>query len=911
MGKGGREIVMKQFPENIKFKYDWRKYQQKVLNQLDEKLIDNHLHIVAPPGSGKTVLGLEVALRINKPTLVFAPTIAIRNQWIQRFTELFLQTSSPPDWISSNIRNPKFLTVVTYQSLHAVLANDIEKTSYLDEEIDLEEEIVKESKIDTSKFDQIIQLYKKHKIGTIVIDEAHHLKNSWWKSLNLFKNEIQATFVGLTATPPYDVSYQEWQRYIELNGSIDLEITIPELIEEGDLCPHQDLVHCSQPTSTEIQKIYDYRDNVKALYEDLLSDKYFIEYIENHKFITSPNQYIDFIYNNVEYYSSLLIFLNEIGKPISQAQLELLDAKQIELPIMTYQWMEILLANLLFKDPDLLNVNEEYFNKLLNKLKHSGVVEKQLVSFTYNPKLNSYLSNSLNKMNSIKEIVKQEYENLQSDLRLVILTDYIRKEYLIQQENSMKLGVIPIFKELLKENISKNIAVLTGSIIIISEKLYAQITERLCFIHKEECNFQHIDGMEGFIQLQLNDKIRHLSVQVVTDLFQEGKINILIGTKSLLGEGWDAPSINVLILASFVGSYVSSNQMRGRAIRSLLNNPDKTANVWHLLSIDPSSKDGGEDFNTLKRRFKTFVGLSFEEGSIENDIYKFNFPKVWDETSISDYNALSIERSGKRHLLKEKWLNAVAKGKIVLEEIKIPYKKNEDYTLTKKVYYHKTIKNLLISLGSALMLFSYDLVIGLLKNLLAYKSIKQMMIFLMITFGFGVLHYGRLTYKTLKIYIKYRDIAKDIHQIGYVILYTLYKMKFIQTPLNELVIHTEIDNDGVVYTHLKGGTTHERSLFIKTIQEFLEPLKNPRYMIIRKSKFLNYVKQLDYHPIPELIGKNKKNVIYFQEMWNKFVGKYELIFTRDIIGRKILIKARIQSLANAFDENTSVVSKWR
>ena len=255
MGKGGREIVMKQFPENIKFKYDWRKYQQRVLEQLNEKLVDNHLHIVAPPGSGKTVLGLEVALRINKPTLVFAPTIAIRNQWIQRFTELFLQISSPPDWISRDIRNPQFLTVVTYQSLHAVLANDIEKTSELDEENDLEEEIIKESKIDTSKFDQLIQLYKKKNIGTIIIDEAHHLKNSWWKSLNLFKNEIQATIVGLTATPPYDVSYQEWQRYIELNGSIDLEITIPELIEEGDLCPHQDLIHCSQPTIAEIQKI--------------------------------------------------------------------------------------------------------------------------------------------------------------------------------------------------------------------------------------------------------------------------------------------------------------------------------------------------------------------------------------------------------------------------------------------------------------------------------------------------------------------------------------------------------------------------------------------------------------------------------------------------------------------------------
>ena len=109
---------MIEFPKDIKFKYDWRKYQQRVLDDLKNQLNDSHLHIIAPPGSGKTVLGLEVAIRINKATLILAPTLAIRNQWVQRFCELFLQVNSIPDWISRDIRNPKFLTVATYQGLH-------------------------------------------------------------------------------------------------------------------------------------------------------------------------------------------------------------------------------------------------------------------------------------------------------------------------------------------------------------------------------------------------------------------------------------------------------------------------------------------------------------------------------------------------------------------------------------------------------------------------------------------------------------------------------------------------------------------------------------------------------------------------------------------------------------------------
>ncbi len=75
---------------------------------------------------------------------------------------------------------------------------------------------------------------------------------------------------------------------------------------------------------------------------------------------------------------------------------------------------------------------------------------------------------------------------------------------------------------------------------------------------------------------------QHDLVSAVTQLFQEGQIHVVIGTKSLLGEGWDAPCVNSLILASFVGSFMLSNQMRGRAIRIWPENPDKTSSVWHL-----------------------------------------------------------------------------------------------------------------------------------------------------------------------------------------------------------------------------------------------------------------------------------------------------------------------------------------
>ena len=79
----------------------------------------------------------------------------------------------------------------------------------------------------------------------------------------------------------------------------------------------------------------------------------------------------------------------------------------------------------------------------------------------------------------------------------------------------------------------------------------------------------------------------HHGVDYVGKLFEQGRIQILVGTKSLLGEGWDSPCINSLILASFVGSFVLSNQMRGRAIRIDKNNPEKSSNIWHLVTVEP------------------------------------------------------------------------------------------------------------------------------------------------------------------------------------------------------------------------------------------------------------------------------------------------------------------------------------
>ncbi|MEM9650163.1 MAG: DEAD/DEAH box helicase family protein, partial [Bacteroidota bacterium] len=740
---------MKQFPPDIKFKYPWRKYQKRVLEELEEHLNDNHLHIVAPPGSGKTVLGLEVALRLNKPTLIVAPTLAIRNQWIQRFCELFLQIKQKPKWISRDIRNPKFLTVVTYQALHAACTG----ADFNEEQEELEEENGQrehsnEKGISNTK--TIIVLLQTQHIGTIVVDEAHHLKNAWWRSLMEVKNALNSTIVGLTATPPYDVSHLEWQRYINLNGQVDAEISVPELVVESDLCPHQDYVFFSRPTIEESQKIDEYRQRIHSLFNEIKTDHILIQALEEHPMYQRPNEQLDWIYTHLEYYSATLIFLHAVGKEVTADHLEIIGDRKFTVPKLNYEWIEILLTFYLYEDPHNFTPYKEHQEKLTRKLKRNGAIERRTINFRHNRKINSFLSSSINKLKSIDKIVDFEHDQLKQELRMVILTDYIRKEFLINQpKNELelnKIGVLPIFEQLRRTN-KRNIkiGVLTGSLIIIPVSALDAFKEVSAKYTIHNLSVTPLPFDDHYVSINATRQLKHDIVHIITQIFQNGHIEVLVGTKSLLGEGWDAPSINSLILASFVGSYVLSNQMRGRAIRTQRQNTDKTSNIWHLVCVDPTAPDGGDDIQLLERRFKAFVGVSFrEEVSIENGIGRLDLPEQMATVQeITEVNDLMFTKAGQRDQLKEKWRKALESGSSLIKEIKVPFPDEKDYKGLKSLYYNRTIAYMFATLGSMLMAFGEVFFEGLGRSIRYIKNPGDFFRWLMIVGIMVLLFCGR------------------------------------------------------------------------------------------------------------------------------------------------------------------------
>ena len=95
------------------------------------------------------------------------------------------------------------------------------------------------------------------------------------------------------------------------------------------------------------------------------------------------------------------------------------------------------------------------------------------------------------------------------------------------------------------------------------------------------------------------------------------------------------------------------------------------------------------------------------------------------------------------------------------------------------------------------------------------------------------------------------------------------------------------------------------------LKEIISPIDNPRYVIIRKNKFMLFIKQRDYHSVPETLGRNKILAEYFKNQWNRLVGSCDLIFTRTVEGRKLLLKARVKSLSAQFEKKAERVNKWK
>lgn len=918
-GRPSIPIQQQSLTDTMAFRKEWRVYQSRLLEHLDRYLDNKRLHLVAAPGSGKTVIGLEVIRRINQPTLVLAPTITIRNQWVDRLVDLFLPPGvGKPAWVSTELRKPALLTVATYQALHAVYSGEPEQQSPTDSDENGTSKNHFEMHANGEDANHIPQghmpmpgFLSEANFKALVLDEAHHLRSEWWRTLTSLADQLQSpTIVALTATPPYDVSPFEWQRYEELCGPVDAEVSVPELVQEGDLCPHQDFVYFSTPTDKEQKVISDFRASVGEFVLRLRSNVALRDAILLHPWVSAPDQHTEDILDNPEYLSSMVVYLRAVEQEIPPAVMNTLGLSRKRIPELNLEWLEVLLSNCLYRDPQNFKGSESILKAIRTELLSIGAIERRKVKLRNPSDHLKLLTTSVTKLKSVEEIVKLESCALGDKLRCVILTDFIRKAELPRSGDEVPIfediGIVPLFESLRTASVPNvRLGVLSGSLVIVPSSAEAMVRQSATAlgIDLRSLSISRLAHDASFSSVEIRGEYYRGSVCLITSIFEQGGITVLIGTKSLLGEGWDAPCINTLVLASSVGSFMLSNQMRGRAIRVDSAQPQKTANIWHPVCAEPGPFGPGDDYELLVRRCSTFVGVSAAAPVIENGTERLGFGHPpFSRDQLDQINAQTRKRALDRAGLRQQWQDALDAGSIkqMTEGLKAP-----EESLPSGFVLANTVAALLIQ--SAYIFVAVLQTLG--RGLGRVRGAHDFWSFALTLLGIAAVVSMPWSLLALWRFIRHGTPERSIEQIGRAVLDALEYEGSIGRRTGDFRVHADRNQDGTVFCWLGGGTGKEQAAFLRALRETLSPIDNPRYLLAR-GKIWRLFRE-DYFAVPDLLARKKEFAEAFAQRWKRLVGPVQLVFTRSPEGRKLLLRARNHSLSGAFQKRTERVSCWK
>ena len=887
--------------EEMKFEGRWRDYQQRVLDEFDHHLDDHRVNVVAAPGSGKTVLGLELMRRLARPAIVLAPSITIRNQWAERLTPLFM-SMLPQDLVSFDLDKPRRITAATYQALHAIWSED-----------------------GAPRLATLLEWAKAHGPVTLVLDEAHHLRREWWKALDALVSGLEdVRIVSLTATPPYDAPLAEWRRFEEMCGPIDIEIGIPELVRNGDLCPHQDHVVFSKPNADLLRLLDKRRAAIAKLVSHMRSDVMLADAIAEHPWLENPTDYLEDILDRPTVLSAMLIHLAMIGRKLPRKPLEILGVRASSAPPQDNRWFEALLNALVYDLGDLSPLDKPGRKALLDRLHSAGLIEGERVKLGETKRIVRMMAGDRAKLGSISQIVSAEAEARGSELRMVILADHVRAGELPKTNDKpfrpAKIGVIPIFEVLRRElPAGQQLAVLTGTLVIlpVAACLALENLVSLRGIDEKDLSIRTLPHCDTHCSVSLTGAGRTALVALVTELFQCGRITILVGTQALLGEGWDAPAINSLILASNSASYMLSNQMRGRAIRVDPTRPDKVSNIWHLATvtgmdavqgisdlIDRLEWGGIEegrvataDLMLLARRFQAFAGIA-NDGSdrVSTGMTRLS---ILDLPSPEHANAASFSRAADLRGIAADWKSSLgdAPARAHVREVATPRHS------PRAIAWQNTIEALAVAgaVGGATA--------GA-WELLATFGAQPLTVLLAGAATAGALASTPKLFRALRLGLRNGTVENSLLEVGNTILFAMREAGMIsEEEYTDAGVRVENSLDGTRSVFLDGLSRSHDIAAMDAMEELLGPIENPRYLLVRKGGLFRRGK--DFHAIPTIFAGRKDTANCFAAEWSRRIGPSEAVWTRNPEGRFKLLKARRASLSAGMQRRVARRSEWR
>ncbi len=707
--------------------------------------------------------------------------------------------------------------------------------------------------------------------------------------------------IGLTATPPHMMTADQKALHTELFGAVDLEVSAPALVRDGHLAPYQELAYFTTPTPAEAGYVHGEAVRFAELRAGLLAPGFaatsFPQWlqqrvVERRDAASGAQVSWDRFERDEPALANAALRLHSDGLlPLPEgARLR----EQHRHPPSAQDWVALIgdycrRCLLPSGDPR----DEAAYEAIRKALPSIGHRLTRTGPRAAESPVDRVLARSESKAYAVADILRAESAELGGRLRALVLTDFAEAGGTVPAALDGVLeegagGARLVLETLLADATAAALdpVLMTGQRVAVHPDTAARLAAWLTAeapglataVTPAGGTAAEITGGPGW------EPRRY--VPLVTRFFAEGGSRCLVGTRALLGEGWDAPAVNVVIDLTAATTPTSVVQARGRALRLDGDWAEKVADNWAVVCVTAGHPKGAADYDRFIRKHDRYFALSGAGdiisgvAHVDPGLSPFGPP---DPGGLAELNARMLIRAGERAAVRDRW------------NIGEPYADEPVATVTVAARRPLGLPREYLPVPAARRE----------PGRAARLAAALGWFFLVAAKAGGAPSSGSLEDMAMA-------VADALHEAG------LVSRDGAAVWLEPL--------PGGYRARLRDVPAAESATFAAALEEVLSPLAQPRYIVPRlflprpagrRAAIALAVRRLTgrgvpatvvYHAVPAALGANRKLAGTFARAWHARVGPGELLYAGSPEGTGILAAQRGD---DPFAVTTQIRTLWR
>ncbi|WP_298513377.1 DEAD/DEAH box helicase family protein [uncultured Nocardioides sp.] len=916
--------------------------------------------VALPPGAGKTLVGLmtirdRVAAGAVGKAVVLGPNTAIQGQWAAQAAALGLDVGIDRSLATT-------VTALTYQALAVFDADD---------EIDDDGAPVAAARGggDLSTGSGLAEvdsppppdvpvagrlLDRLHDNGRafidqlrnagpllLVLDECHHLLEVWGRLIGELLDQLpNALVLGLTATPPEALTADQAVLVDQLFGTPLYRVSIPAVVKVGDLAPYVELAWLTTPTPSEDQWLAEeaerFRELVTQLTDPTFGSMAFLPWLDA-RFVASRAPWLTLVKEQPALCRAVLRLhhVGMIGLPSGARMHEEHRSAPTadDWVLLIDDWLTGRLAK------TGLPADEQVIEAVRRALPSVGYQWTRRGIRRGRSPVDRVLARSGSKTQAVVEICTHEHLNLAERMRMLVLCDHERAGATLpadltgvidQQAGSAHAMLTALVSA--PDTTGLNPMLVTGRTVAGAPATLAAFLAWLP--DRDLAAGLRVEPLteSSTVQQIVGPWEARQWVALVTSYFQDGHCQVLVGTRALLGEGWDAKRITGLADVTAVTTITSVVQTRGRALRTDPLWPEKVAVNWSLVCVSDRHPKGGNDWDRLVRKHAGFFGLD-PDGQIVDGVAHLDptfSPFVPPPVAEFDAaNARAVVRSEQRATVREQWRVGEPYVDSAVYAIRIKARGTAgestfglgtgpadvvlrpDAAELRSIRRHRTRDRATSILAGAGVLAALVAGVAGAPLVLAGGALAAL--------GFGALRVRNHLREGAEL-LHAAEEAPSVIRIASAVADGLLAAGLVRRGPDS--VEVVLDQEGEYRCVLHDVDEVEAELFATALDEAVSPIMLPRYLLprwVRTKRDLTWWRKawagfgrlrpdgVVWHAVPTVLGANAERAAAYAKAWNHWVGGGEPVYTGSPEGQGILAA---QQGTDPFAASTVMRRQW-